>query len=54
MAKNKHIRYQNYSYSLVEYFTKNKESLCVITKDNNEAQLLVNELRYFLSDNEIC
>lgn len=53
MAKNKHIRYQNYSYCLVEYFTKNKESLCVITKDNNEAQLLVNELKYFLSDNEI-
>ena len=53
MAKNKHIRYQNYSYCLVEYFIKNKESLCVITKDNNEAQLLVNELKYFLGDNEI-
>ena len=53
MTKNKYILYQNYSYCLVEYFTKNKESLCVITKNNNEAQLLVNELKYFLSNNEI-
>ena len=53
MLKNKHIHNQNYSYSLADNFTKNNESLCVITEDNDQARYLVNELKLILDEDEI-
>ena len=53
MLKNKHIHNQNYSFSLADNFTKNNESLCVITDDNDQARYLVNELKLILDEDEI-
>ena len=49
MVKNKY--YLNYSYSALELFKSIDNSLCIITKNNEDSKLLSNELK--LLDNNI-
>ena len=50
MFKNKYNKYQNLIYEIFEQFQISDQSICLITKNNQESIYIYNGLKYFFDE----
>ena len=53
MFKNKYNKYQNLIYEIFEQFQISDQSICLITKNNQESIYIYNGLKYFFDEDSL-
>ena len=53
MFKNKYNKYQNLIFEIFEQFQISDQSICLITKNNQESIYIYNGLKYFFDDDRL-
>ena len=53
MFKNKYNKYQNLIYEIFEQFQISDQSICLITKNNQESIYIYNGLKYFFDEDRL-